>query len=331
MPQFDTHNVVSLEQVHQLEGILGELDLTRPMLRGGVAHAEAPSQLTAYLSTYGFYRMPEDVVYCLGYLRFDGHKVATHVWRSSSGGKATVFLWHGLFDHVGLFLDLVNTLLDSGFHVVAIDFPGHGLSDGESAVIRDFAEYGAVIDNTVEILAATLPAPFYGLGQSTGCAALMNYVLAKRGGRFEKLIFLAPLLRPNAWAWVSLSYFLLHRFLRFVPRKFKDNSHREGFCDFLAHYDPLQPQHISVEWVGAMRAWVKGFSALPSSPVPLLIFQGSSDNTVDWRWNLPRVVNKFTAAKVEMLEGAMHHLANEDDRWRIPMLQKVVSFLQGGV
>ena len=61
--------------------------------------------------------------------------------------------------------------------------------------------------------------------QSTGCAALMNYMfLAQQNGRpirFKKVAFFAPLVKPTHYRVVHLGYILLSPFLKQVKRSFK--------------------------------------------------------------------------------------------------------------
>jgi len=323
MPNFTTDSPIDLALIKRVERCLPVLDLNNKIDFNSVN-----GPLAAYFEAYGFDQMQaaHNCNYALGFLHLCTYRVAAHVWLPASP-KATVFVSHGLFDHVGLFLDLIDELVSNGFAVLAIDFPGHGLSEGEPAVIRNFREYAEVIAQTLGELESRMPGPMYALGQSTGAAALLNYVLNQSDYSFKKLILLAPLIQPRGWKTVNTFYILLHKFRRFVKRSFTVNSHRAGFNDFLEGRDPLQPRSISVEWVGAMREWVKSFPDFSDCSLPTLVLQGSEDKTVNWPYNIPAIKSKFPHAEIEMLLGAMHHLANESDQWREPMFKKIVDFL----
>ncbi len=58
---------------------------------------------------------------------------------------ATMFMFHGFYDHMGLYRHVVDWALDQGFVVIACDLPGHGLSSGARASIDDFAVYQEVV------------------------------------------------------------------------------------------------------------------------------------------------------------------------------------------
>ena len=170
-----------------------------------------------------------------------------------------------------------QALLAERYTVVVIELPGHGLSGGDPAVICDFDEYGDAIADCLRQLQAMVPQPWHGIGQSTGAAALMNYLLAGQHDIWlNKCVFLAPLLRTKGWFSVNVLYLLLHRFMHWFPRKFSVSSHDSVFMDFLANKDPLQPRQIAIAWVGAMRRWEKRFAHLPKvKNNALIILQAS--------------------------------------------------------
>lgn len=325
MPSLNVDSGLDIDDIHQVERILPEFDLSQ-----SISYEVSDPALRCYLNTYGFNRMACQANYHLGFLTLDRYKIATHFWVPSNSeeknGK-TVFVAHGLFDHVGLFLDLIDVLLGEGYEVLAIDFPGHGLSEGVKAEINDFSEYAVVIEGVLNILEDNITFPLYAVGQSTGCAAILNYVLASRGQAFERLVLLAPLIQPRGWHLVNWSYIVLGKFTKQVSRGFTLNSHREGFQDFLQKCDPLQARHISVPWVGAMRKWTKMFDSLSAVNIATLIVQGNEDGTVWWEKNIPRIRNKFSSCEVKMIDGGMHHLVKEGDKWQLQVFEQTLRFL----
>jgi alpha-beta hydrolase superfamily lysophospholipase len=292
-----------------------------------------------YLEFYGFLEVLKDsqVDYFWGYRTCpcggERMRIATHFWRLP-GAKGTVFVVHGLFDHVGLFQPLINHLLAQQYSVVAMDLPGHGLSDGAPTVIRSFADYGAVLEDTFKYFRWQLPeGPVYGLGQSTGAAVFMAFVFAcaRRGEAepFARLVFYGPLVRPRAWYWGKYAYRWVGRFIRKLTRDFSaPNSHDATFHNFLRSYDPLQARSLSIEWIGALHEWVEGFDTQPRVDTHLLIVQGTADRVVDWQYNLPVIQRHFPRSQVNLIEGAMHHLANEADTWRKAVFTSTTQFLR---
>lgn len=76
----------------------------------------------------------------LGSLRSGTFIIVSQLWLPQNP-VATLFLFHGFYDHMGLYRNVIDWALDRGFAVISCDLPGHGLSSGERASIEDFAEY----------------------------------------------------------------------------------------------------------------------------------------------------------------------------------------------
>jgi len=322
----------------ELREILPDFSLDTPC---NPASASLSETAQIYLEFYGFLEVLKDsnVDYFWGYrtcpCRGDQLRIATHYWRLPEA-KATVFVVHGLFDHVGLFQKLVAYLLAQQYSVVAIDLPGHGLSSGEATVIKSFFDYGAVLEDTFKFFRWQLPeGPVYGVGQSTGAAVLMAFSFSslKQGeaAPFKRMAFLGPLVRPRRWTWGRMVFRCVGRYLKRLTRDFAvPNSHNAEFHSFLRYNDPLQARWLSIEWIGALHEWVDGFSLQPKDPTPALIVQGTADRVVDWRYNVPAIQERFPNCQVNYIEGAMHHLVNEADTWRKPVFTGLGQFLRRG-
>ena len=227
--------------------------------------------------------------------------------------RANLLLVHGYFDHAGIYDKLIEYGLSRGCNVLILDLPGHGLSTGERATIDDFADYGRAVHDVVT--AADLPAlPCLALGQSTGCAALME-VARQQSWPFDKLALLAPLVRPAGWRGVQLGHSLLHRFTDSLERKFNRNTSDLGFLEFLRS-DPLQSHRMSLLWIAALRRWLRALPIADLGVGPALVIQGRMDGTVAWRYNMRAIVRLFPGSHIHYLPTAGHQLANESEAIR---------------
>lgn len=131
-----------------------------------------------------------------------------------------------------------------------------------------------------------------------------------------RTILLAPLVRPRAWGWSKFSYQLLRPFVDSIPRRFSENSSDAEFLAFLRDRDPLQPKILPTAWVGALSRWIPRIEAAGHGAQSLLVVQGDADETVDWRYNLKVLEEKFEKIECLLLTGARHHLANESEALR---------------
>ncbi len=260
----------------------------------------------------------------LGRFTVHGYEVVAQAWWPREP-KATLLVLHGYYDHMGLYRHLIEWALRMNFAVLSCDLPGHGLSSGPRASINEFAEYQAVLRGLLDEAALLdLPRPWHLLGQSTGGAILLDYLLHETPlPGLGQSILLAPLVRPRAWGWSKLTYQLVRPFVQSIPRRFSENSGDPGFLEFLQR-DPLQPRILPTAWVGALARWVPRIEQAPRSTHSPLIIQGEADMTVDWRYNLRVLEEKFSVPQRLMLPEARHHLANE----REPLRQRYLDFLR---
>lgn len=160
-----------------------------------------------------------DVWRGMGRFEVDGYELVSHCWWPEKV-KGTLFLLHGFYDHTGLYRHVIEWALDQDFAVIACDLPGHGLSSGPRASIRDFSEYQDALQALfAEANSIALPQPWHLCGQSTGGAIVVDHVLnhGEHSPAQGQLILLAPLVRPRAWGWSQLSYYLLRPFVRASP------------------------------------------------------------------------------------------------------------------
>ncbi|PTU73042.1 phospholipase BipL [Pseudomonas mangrovi] len=287
---------------------------------GPIVDAPAPDSIAkAYQAYYGldFQARHPGVQARLGRFQVGGYEVVAQAWWPREP-VATLLLMHGYYDHMGLYRHVIDWALDMGFTVLSCDLPGHGLSSGPRASINEFAEYQTVFRALLgEAAALGLPQPWHLLGQSTGGAILLDYLLHEELEGIGRSILLAPLVRPRAWGWSKLSYQLARHFVGSIPRRFSDNSGDEDFIRFVHSQDPLQPRTLPTAWVGALSRWVPRIENAGRSAHSPLIIQGEADMTVDWRHNLRVLQDKFTDPELLLLPDARHHLANEREALRL--------------
>lgn len=263
----------------------------------------------------------------LGYFESAGERIAVQVFALPEASR-TAYLYHGFYDHVGLYNNAIAYCLRHGCSVVAYDLPGHGLSSGPRASIESFQMYLQVLrDAFVAVAAFGLPESRLALAQSTGCAILMSHLLDGGEADFDKSVLMAPLVRPVDWWWGRPAHAVLKYFIPSLPRKFADNSDDQLFLEFLREKDPLQPRTLPLSWVGALKKWLPWFLGLPASESQILVVQGDADDTVDWRFNLPVIRKKFPQLKEHHLSGARHHLVKEGESYRRQLWQACDDFL----
>jgi alpha-beta hydrolase superfamily lysophospholipase len=131
---------------------------------------------------------------------FDGAKGRVYYksWQSTEP-KATVVFLHGFGEHAGLYHRLGHALNSSGIDLWALDEIGHGLSEGERAVIDsidDLVENGRRLS---DLASADRPSqPLFLAGHSLGSVAAAVAV-AQDPRPFEGVILSGSALSPLDW------------------------------------------------------------------------------------------------------------------------------------
>jgi lysophospholipase len=267
--------------------------------------------------------------------QIENFRIVEQVWEPLNPIGKTLIICHGYFDHTGLYGKVIRWALLNHFRCHCFDLPGHGLSSGEPAAIDSFDQYSKVLSHIIQ--RESYP-HFSLLGQSTGCAVILNALLDKQFSHstlnaIDKVFLLAPLVRSKGWQRLRYLYFTLRLVLPSLKRGFSESSHNTAFNDFLKNDDPLQSRRIPLCWLGAMEEWTEKIKQ-PSLQTPsssqsfsTLIIQGDDDQTVDWEYNLEQIKRCLPDSKIEPVPGGKHQLVNESEEYWNKVEQLLAKFL----
>lgn len=312
MLEFSSDSIVELRKTLPVFDIVDDQGVT-PLLLSYINHYSLPSKK----SELNFY---------LGTLDVNQQSIFAAAWEPPIS-KGTAIIVHGYLDHLGLFSPLINYLLDQEFTVVCFDLPGLGLSDGERASIEDFAEYTLVLDHMIKLCQQRFTGPLHSLGQSTGGAILLKHLLDADKNTpypFASLNLLAPLLHPKGW-WLNRHLLpIVTPFRKALKRRFGESSHDAEFLAFLREKDFFQPKEMPMQWFAAAENWAKQFEVCDGSNYPVNIIQGTSDQTLDWKYNLEVFEKKLPNRQLQIIENAYHHMANEEPKLRKQIFEAMI-------
>lgn len=289
-------------------------------------------QQTAYATFYGinFADQFDRLQHRIGYFDAGEYRVVLQSFLPLNP-KGTIFVLHGYYDHVGIFGKVMKYVLEQGFAVVIYDLPGHGLSSGPIAAIGSFYEYQVVLKTCIDIIRGQFPEPWHVIGQSTGAAVIIDYLLSGQfsatSSPFKKIVLLAPLVRPTHWRFNRGLYHAVSPFKDYIQRKFAVNTSDIEFLRFLQEEDPLQSKKISSKFVGAMIDYIARVDKAEPVAISPLIIQGDLDGTVDFRRNIPLLVQKFLDPKIVIVEGARHQVVNESKTLRTVVFDHITRYL----
>ena len=304
--------------------------------------SQIPQQISSLDFTATSVSTPAVEAYCEFYqLNFDETE---HIWGTFASGqyqlvahifrphhpRGTVFLLHGYIDHTGILHHLIQNCLEQQYVVAVYDLPGHGLSSGERISIDSFPEYVNVFENFLVLCKPHVPQPYHLICHSTGGAIALEYLLEAGTHPFKRIVFLAPLVRHVHWHISKIPYALgklVH--IRTVPRRTPEISSDPAFLRFLQS-DPLQPHRVPVKWISALYSWNRKIAQTAPVSQAVCILQGTRDNVVDWKYNLPFLQEKLTGATVKTFQNAKHHLPNESLPIRTQVFESINAYLEYG-
>lgn len=314
----DVSDGLTQEQIKQLKREMTPLNLYREPLH--------TASSLAYFQYYGIHF--KEILHYWGYFNSDTNLISAHIFLPETA-RGTVFLIHGYFDHVGTFKNLIQWCIDRRFAIAAYDLPGHGLSTGARSSISDFNDYVLVLDDFIQLCRPRLPQPYYLIGHSTGAAIAYEYLhdFRNRNPLFQKVIFLAPLIRHAYWKSSKLSYALAKPFVKDFPRKFQKNSSDPVYLEWVKQ-DPLQGNHIPFEWLNALYTWNQRVLDYEILSTTLLVIQGTHDRVVDWQFNIEFLQQKFKTIRIKWIKNARHQLLNEIPSMQAEVLNSITTCLE---
>lgn len=269
--------------------------------------------LDSYLSLYKLPKSTTELDFYCGTLDVNQQSIFTAAWEPKQS-KGTAIIVHGYLDNLGLYGHLINYLVAQHLTVVCFDLPGLGLSEGERASISNFADYTSALQAILDLCQKQFTAPLHGLGQSTGGAILLKHLLDNESlgsYPFKTLNLLAPLLHPKGW-WLNRHLLpFLRPFRKSLKRRYGISSHDKKFLTFIRQQDVFQPSAMPIPWFVAADKWARDFETGNGSSFAVNLIQGTKDTTLDWKYNLRVFREKLPNMKVNLIDKAYHHMANE--------------------
>lgn len=99
-------------------------------------------------------------------------------WLPEGEPKAILLIVHGLAEHSGRYMNVVNHFVPAGYAVYGIDHIGHGKSDGERVFVDRFQDYTTTLATYVDMIRDWHPdKPIFMIGHSMGGLIGAAYLL----------------------------------------------------------------------------------------------------------------------------------------------------------
>ncbi len=235
--------------------------------------------------------------------------------------RAVLLLAHGLAEHSGRYGDFASYLADAGIATYALDFPGHGRSDGKRGHIRDFQEYTDTFGALLSLAREAHPdIPFVLFGHSMGGLIAADFLLQHQSEFVAAVLTGAAIQSPQQPSSIVL----------FINRVIASVMPRLGVLRLDASGISRDPQVISdyendpLVYRGKATAGLVTalFSAMKrvvenatSIRLPMLIMHGSVDSltAVEGSKLLHDSISSEDK-KIVIYDGLYHEILNEPER-----------------
>ncbi len=255
-------------------------------------------------------------------------------WLPEGAVKATLFIVHGLGEHSGRYMNVVNRFVPRGYAVYGIDHLGHGRSDGQRLYVEHFTDYTEPLKAIFDMIRDWQPGkPVFLVGHSMGGLIGALYLTVHQAG-LAGAVLSGPAVKPPGN--IPKAVIVAGRMLSFliprmglVPLQAGDVSRDPAVVEaYLA--DPLVCKEkitarLGAEMLGAME---RIRAEAGQITLPLLIVQGGADKLVD-PTGARLLYNTVSSAdkKLIVYDGLYHEVFNEPEHDQV--LADVETWLEG--
>lgn len=250
---------------------------------------------------------------------FEGSEGAVfyRVWEPSGDTRRIVLVVHGYAEHGERYAHVAEALIEDGAAVYAPDHIGHGHSDGERALIRDFEHVVDDLEHVADIAREEQGAvPLIVVGHSMG--GLLSARFAERlPDRVAGVAFLGAVIGDWDWARRALDDASLMEKSSDVSGMSSVEAAQDSYRNDPLVYHGLYKRPLLVAEVAALDRFNAELDRLT---MPVLFMHGIDDPFVPYQTSLDAVLRMpSTDVTIRLFKGDRHELVNERDRETVIM------------
>jgi alpha-beta hydrolase superfamily lysophospholipase len=254
-------------------------------------------------------------------------------WLPEGDTKAVLLIVHGLGEHSGRYMNVVERFVPQGYAIYGFDHIGHGKSDGDREMVQRFDDF----TNTLRIFYSMVEewqagVPIFLLGHSMG-GTIASYYLLDHQVDFKGAIISAPLVKVGDS--VSRATITMSKILSKIAPKMgvmaldvngisRDPKVVEVYVNDPLVFHGKTPARIGAELLSAM---MRITAEAGKFTLPLIIVQGAEDILVEPS-GAQMLYDKASSAdkSLKIYDGMYHEVFNEPDRERV--LKEVENWLE---
>jgi acylglycerol lipase len=213
----------------------------------------------------------------------DGLSLFDQVWLPDDEPRLGLVIIHGVCEHSGRYMNLVNALVPQGVAVLSFDLRGHGRSPGKRVYIDSWQEYLDDIQTFVAIIRQGHPnLPLFLYGHSLGSILALDYLEDHSQGWQGAILSAIPVssLETASPAMVTLARFLSGFWPTFTLKSQVNTKDLARDTKVVQVYDndPLVFRVMTVRWGTEYMAHLKNACHIATHiTLPVLVINGAND------------------------------------------------------
>ena len=251
-------------------------------------------------------------------------KTYYQAWLPEGKVKAVLLVIHGLGEHCGRYMNVVNHFVPLGYAVYGYDHIGHGKSEGMREVVERFEDYTNTLTVYCEMVKSWQAGRLLFLvGHSMGGLITSCYLLDHQVD-FRGAVISAPLVKASGN--ISQVTIFMGKILSALAPKMgllpvdaksisRDPEVVKAYVNDPLVFHGKTPARLAAELLKAMQ---RVTSEADKITLPFFVLQGSADKLVDPAG--AKMLYDMASSKdksIRVYEGYYHELFNEPDRDRV--------------
>jgi len=254
-------------------------------------------------------------------------------WLPKGEPKAVLLIAHGLSEHSGRYMNVVNHFVPLGCAVYGIDHLGHGKSDGTRVYVERFADYTDTLNRYVDMVRNWQPErPIFLVGHSMGGLISALYLLDHQA-EFTGAVLSGPAVKMADK--ISPAVAFVGKVLATVIPKFgvmgleaegvsRDPAVVQAYVNDPLVYTGKITARLGIE---SLKAVQRITAEAGTITLPILILQGSADKLIDpdGAHMLYATVSSIDKT-IKIYDGFYHEVFNEPEHEQV--LRDVETWLE---
>ena len=254
-------------------------------------------------------------------------------WLPDEAPKGVLLIVHGLAEHSGRYMNVVDYFVPRGYAVYGLDHIGHGKSEGTRVFVERYEDYTDTLEVFFDMVRAWQPdLPIFLVGHSMGGLIAASFLLDHQED-FAGAVLSGPGVKaPDDVSAVTI--FLGKTLSRLAPKVgvlgldangvSRDPAVVQAYVNDPLVYTGKTTARLAAELLKEMQRLM---AEAGSITLPLLIVQGGADRLVDPA-GAQMLYDRVSSSdkRLHVYDGFYHEVFNEPDHERV--LSDVATWLQ---